>query len=81
MRLSLSSWDHYNIILLHGPLHIGPKAWPLIGNIPEMIKNYTKTREESLYHQWHLKYGPIFQMRGVGKDPQFIIIIVYRNII
>lgn len=46
----------------------GPKAWPLVGNIPDLIKHMSKAGEESVYHQWHLKYGPIYRMKGAGNQ-------------
>ena len=32
-----------------------------------MIMNFSKTQEESLFHRWYLKYGPIFKIRTYGE--------------
>lgn len=41
----------------------GPKAWPLVGNLPEVARERTRGVEDNIWHQYYLQYGPICRIK------------------
>jgi len=48
--------------------YTGPKGWPLVGCLPEMMKNREKTGDDLLWHKYYLQYGPIYKLKGICKE-------------
>ena len=48
----------------------GPKGLPLVGCLPELLKNRGKTGDDLFWHKYYLQCGPIYQvpMKGFSKE-------------